>query len=487
MSEEEPQTHNIEETVIENVDERPKTKIKREVSLRSRALMLHKKLVAKRDRNSDVIKNCRLDEIYAFCLFFGIKIWREIKCGVSLLPHEYSAISSIATELSQTIQREHVEVMEISEEEDTGASDYNTITKFSLKKLENIVKTKVNEQHTLFKFQKGHFAVYKQASGHADPLDTMKRVNSGELSIAQVQGARDYMEDTYCAVEFLNELVNVPLPGIQVGNVPKKQIVRRLAENMMPNLMKHTTAPELVPPKNYLWSFYAVYDGHGGEAAAKYAQVNLLVNIVKSTCFPNNVIGSLLDGFQKTNDEFNQRFPSFRCGTTAVIALFRDDTVFLANVGDSRALLGKVDGEGKKIAVDLGQIHTTADQKENARVIEKGGVILQWGGGLRVNGELVVTRSIGDPQIGPCMISEPEIVKIDIEKEHKFLVLASDGLFDVMKSQEIVDFIFAKKAETKANPNASVNNISDALIDTALQRESKDNISAIIVFFETDN
>jgi len=339
----------------------------------------------------------------------------------------------------------------------------------------------VNEQHTIFKFQKGHFTSYKQTSSHADPLDAMKRVNSGELSIAQVQGARDYMEDTYCAVEFLNELVNVPLPGVQAGNIPKKQIVRRLAENIIPNLVKRTTIPEIVA-KNYLWSFYAICDGHGGEAAAKYAQVNLLVNIVKSPCFPNNVIGSILDGFQKTNDDFNQRYPSFRCGTTAVMALFRDDTVFVANLGDSRAVLGKIDPEGKKIAVEIGKPHTTADPKESARIIERGGVVIQWGGGLRVNGELVVTRSIGDPQIGPCVIAEPEIIKIDIEKEHKFLVLASDGLFDVMKSQEIVDFIFTKKAEYKVNPNAA-NNISDLLIETALQRESKDNISAIIVFF----
>jgi len=115
-------------------NERPRTKIKRDVSLRSRALMLHKKLVAKRDRKNDVIKNCRLDEIYANCLFFGIKTWREIKCGVSLLPHEYSSISSIATELTSTIEQEHVETMAISEEEDTGAPDYSTTKKFSLKK-----------------------------------------------------------------------------------------------------------------------------------------------------------------------------------------------------------------------------------------------------------------------------------------------------------------------------------------------------------------
>jgi len=335
-----------------------------------------------------------------------------------------------------------------------------------------------------FKFQKGHFSSLKQPSNHGDPLDTMKRVNSGELSIAQVQGARDYMEDTYCAVEFLNELVNIPLPGVQAGNIPKKKIVSKLAD-LIPNLVKRSTAPELVI-KNCLWSFYAIFDGHGGEAAAKYAQVNLLVNIVRSPCFPNNVMGSLLDGFQKTNDEFSQRYPSFRCGTTAVMALFRDDTVFVANLGDSRAILGKIDHEGNKIAVDIGKPHTTADPKECERIVEKGGVVIQWGGGLRVNGELVVTRSIGDPQIGPCVISEPEIIKIDIEKEHKFLVLASDGLFDVMKSQEIVDFIFTKKAEYKANPNIA-NNISDLLIETALQRESKDNISAIIVFFEADN
>jgi len=195
-------------------------------------------------------------------------------------------------------------------------------------------------------------------------------------------------------------------------------------------------------------------------------------------------MSAITEGFQKTNDLFNIRFPNFKCGTTAVIALFRDDTVFVANVGDSRALLGKMDNEGRRIVQEIGRVHTTADAKEIGRIGDSGGMVMNWQGGLRVNGELIVTRSIGDPHMGPCIISDPDITKIDIGREDKFLVLASDGLFDVMSSQEVVDFVFDKKAEAKASK--SVNNISDLLVEAALAKQSNDNISAIIVLFEAD-
>jgi protein phosphatase 1L len=137
-------------------------------------------------------------------------------------------------------------------------------------------------------------------------------------------------------------------------------------------------------------------------------------------------------------------------GTTATIAFVTANYVILASLGDSRAIISsKIDG--KVQATQLTRDHTASDLDEKAAVEARGGTVVTVNGVDRVNGQLVVTRSLGDARLSPFLSQTPdvmpftrtELLKMCGELEDYtdipcFLILASDGLWDVVSNNEAV-------------------------------------------------
>lgn len=95
----------------------------------------------------------------------------------------------------------------------------------------------------------------------------------------------------------------------------------------------------------------------------------------------------------------------------------------------------------------------------------------------RVNGHLAISRSVGDIRLKEPVagvIADPEISELEITPDDQFIVLASDGLWDVMTNQECVDLV--RKCSDK-------NKAAEALVDKALKLGSADNVTALIVWF----
>lgn len=96
-------------------------------------------------------------------------------------------------------------------------------------------------------------------------------------------------------------------------------------------------------------SFFGVYDGHGGHACAEYLRDNLHHFVIKEDSFPWNPKEAILKGFQKAEDRFMEMClgtdengnPTLieRSGSCAIVAMIVADTCYVANVGDSRAVL----------------------------------------------------------------------------------------------------------------------------------------------------
>uniref|UniRef100_A0A8D0C3B7 Protein phosphatase 1G n=1 Tax=Salvator merianae TaxID=96440 RepID=A0A8D0C3B7_SALMN len=184
--------------------------------------------------------------------------------------------------------------------------------------------------------------------------------------------------------------------------------------------------------------------------------------------------------------------PGSDSGTTAVVALVRGKQLVVANAGDSRCVVS----EGGK-AVDMSYDHKPEDEVELARIKNAGGKVTMDG---RVNGGLNLSRAIGDhfykrnrnlPPEEQMISALPDIKVLTITEEHDFMVMACDGIWNVMSSQEVVDFVQSKitqKAESgELRPLSS---IVEELLDRCLAPDTSgdgtgcDNMTCIIISFK---
>ncbi|XP_072264668.1 protein phosphatase 1G [Pyxicephalus adspersus] len=180
--------------------------------------------------------------------------------------------------------------------------------------------------------------------------------------------------------------------------------------------------------------------------------------------------------------------PGSDSGTTAVVALIRGKQLIVANAGDSRCVVS----EGGK-AVDMSYDHKPEDELELARIKNAGGKVTMDG---RVNGGLNLSRAIGDhfykrnknlPPEEQMISALPDIKVLTLNEEHDFMVIACDGIWNVMSSQEVVDFIHdrMKRQEQTGDP-VCLSTIVEELLDQCLAPDTSgdgtgcDNMTCII-------
>ncbi|KAH9662300.1 putative protein phosphatase 2C 47 [Citrus sinensis] len=162
-------------------------------------------------------------------------------------------------------------------------------------------------------------------------------------------------------------------------------------------------------------------------------------------------------------------------GTTALTALILGRTMLIANAGDSRAVLGK---RGR--AIELSKDHKPNVTSERLRIEKLGGVIYDG----YLNGQLAVARALGDWHIkgskgSSCPLSsEPELEELVLTEEDEYLILGCDGLWDVMSSQCAVTMV-RKELMQHNDPERC----SKALVKEALQRNTCDNLTVVVVCF----
>lgn len=227
--------------------------------------------------------------------------------------------------------------------------------------------------------------------------------------------------------------------------------------------------------------FFGVFDGHRGAAAAEFsaqALPKLLQGFYSCGISPAE---SLLRAFVDTDFEFRSALDSHRKskylikkdwhpGCTAIVAFLVKNKLYIANAGDCRAILCRA---GHAIA--LSRDHVASCLEERNRIVKEGGVVKWQLDTWRVGAAaLQVTRSIGDDDLKPAVTAEPEITETGLSLEDEYLVMASDGLWDVISNQEVVSII----RDTVKEPSMC----SKRLATEASQRGSKDNITVIVVF-----
>ncbi|XP_033372581.1 integrin-linked kinase-associated serine/threonine phosphatase 2C isoform X3 [Parus major] len=206
-------------------------------------------------------------------------------------------------------------------------------------------------------------------------------------------------------------------------------------------------------------SYFAVFDGHGGVRASKFAAQNLHQNLIKK--FPKGEVASvektvkrcLLDTFKHTDEEFlkqaSSQKPAWKDGSTATCVLAVDNILYIANLGDSRAILCRYNEESQKhTALSLSKEHNPTQYEERMRIQKAGGNV-------------------------------------------RFILIACDGLFKVFSPEEAVNFIVScledkniQMREGKLEADARYEAACNRLANKAVQRGSADNVTVMVVRIE---
>ncbi|KAH9942872.1 PP2C-domain-containing protein [Amylocystis lapponica] len=218
----------------------------------------------------------------------------------------------------------------------------------------------------------------------------------------------------------------------------------------------HTIALELDEGTDEPNTFFAVYDGHGGGAVAKYAGENVHKRLLSDEAYQKREYpAALKNAFLGTDADMrsNPAFTRDMSGCTAVAALVtHEGKIYVANAGDSRSVIS-VKGEVKPLSYD----HKPQNETEKSRVVAAGGYI-EFG---RVNGNLALARALGDfdykkntslspeAQIITC---NPDIIEHQITEDDEFLIIACDGIWDCLTSQQVVNVVRLLVSQGKRLP-----------------------------------
>ncbi|CAN6444400.1 unnamed protein product [Victoria cruziana] len=218
---------------------------------------------------------------------------------------------------------------------------------------------------------------------------------------------------------------------------------------------------------------FGIFDGHGGSRAAEYLKEHLFENLMKHPQFITDTKLAISETYQKTDAEFLEaESNTFRDdGSTASTAVLVGSHLYVANVGDSRTVISKA---GK--AIPLSQDHKPNRSDERRRIENAGGVVL-WAGTWRVGGVLAMSRAFGNRLLKQFVVAEPEIQEEEVDKELEFLVIASDGLWDVVPNEDAVSLV-----RTIEEPEQAARKLTE----TAFTRGSADNITCVVVRFHHD-
>ncbi|TYI14265.1 hypothetical protein ES332_A08G110700v1 [Gossypium tomentosum] len=214
---------------------------------------------------------------------------------------------------------------------------------------------------------------------------------------------------------------------------------------------------------------FGIFDGHGGSHAAEYLKQHLFENLMKHPKFITDTKLAISETYPQTDVDFldSERNTYRDDGSTASTAVLVGNHLYVANVGDSRTIISKA-GE----AIPLSEDHKPNRTDERKRIENAGGVVM-WAGTWRVGGVLAMSRAFGDRMLKQFVVAELEIQDKEIDEEFELLVLASDGLWDVVPNEDAVSLAGAEEPEKAARK----------LTEAAFTRGSADNITCIVVRF----
>ncbi|KAG0479261.1 hypothetical protein HPP92_010119 [Vanilla planifolia] len=246
-------------------------------------------------------------------------------------------------------------------------------------------------------------------------------------------------------------------------------------------------------PGNLRCAHFAIYDGHGGRMAAEYAQKHLHANVLAAG-LPRELMDvkaakrAILEGFQRTDESLLQESMqgNWQDGATAVCVWVLQQMVFIANIGDAKAILARgVTSDGTQTsannagikAIVLTREHKAIYPQERTRIQKAGGTITNG----RLQGRIEVSRAFGDRHFKKVgVIATPDVHSFELTERDHFIILGCDGLWGVFGPSDAADFVQKQLKETSSAAIAARRLVRESV----RERRCKDNCTAIVVVFK---
>eukprot|EP00899_Mesostigma_viride_P015641 jgi/Mesvir1/24078/Mv10800-RA.1 len=324
--------------------------------------------------------------------------------------------------------------------------------------------------------------------GNAAIRDKSASLGPLRVGVCQARGARPYMEDRHAIVtNFAPTHAKAKSEGHTAMGVQR--------------------------------SFFGLYDGHNGPKAADYAASRLHILLAADMDLPpggattkpaitkeeQGVITALKNAFKKVDVEIIHmtRSQGTRDGSTAIVAFLLGSTLYVANAGDCRCVMACRGGRLERLSVD----HKPNLPSEKERVERLGGRV-EWSLCWRVAYmdspvRLAISRSLGDLDFkSPAQVISPvpDVMITRLQPEHDFIIMASDGLWDVVEDalavRTVRQILYGAETASRAsalNSNKAVAGrdpramlAAETLVGLALKQGSMDNVTVIIVQFVWD-
>jgi len=262
------------------------------------------------------------------------------------------------------------------------------------------------------------------------------------------------------------------------------QVVAIYAERNLPSLLKNSTAYKEKKYKQALTDVFMEIDRRLKTQEGR-EEVASIYEEVKKTLPVNNKLENPRESIKVDISRLADR-----SGCTACVTLITKDEIYVANAGDSRCVLSK-----NGVAVNMSEDHKPELELERIRIEKAGGYVKE----NRVNEIISLSRALGnldfkskkrlkeDEQLIICV---PEIVVQKITSECELLILACDGIWDCLGSQNAIDFIAERLNEFVEDDPTRITEIISEMMDSIISKDKSkdegigcDNMTCIVICF----
>ncbi|XP_059438148.1 probable protein phosphatase 2C 46 isoform X1 [Corylus avellana] len=305
------------------------------------------------------------------------------------------------------------------------------------------------------------------------------------------------------------------------------------ANNLLEDQSQIESGPLSLNESGPYGTFIGIYDGHGGPETSRFINDHLFQHL--KTGFTSEQQSMSVDVIRKAYQATEEGFLSVvtkqwpmkpqiaAVGSCCLVGVICGGTLYIANVGDSRAVLGRlVKATGEVLAIQLSAEHNVGIESVRQEMYslhpDDSHIVVLKHNVWRVKGLIQVSRSIGDvylkkaefnraplyakfrlrePFKRQILSSEPSISVNELQPHDQFLIFASDGLWEHLSNQEAVDIVqnhphsgsarrLVKVALQEAAKKREMRYSDLKKIDRGVRRHFHDDITVIVVFLDSN-